>query len=77
MPLPSLHQGHELFDRARKMARITNGFKALEHPYYDDLLSEIVLGLLEGRPEAAQKAFLARERNWQHHTISLRAWEEA
>ena len=75
--VPSLHQGHELFDRAREMARITNGFKYLTHPYYDDLISELVLGQLEGDPEAAQKAFLSRERAWLHKTISLRAWEEA
>ena len=74
--IPPLHRGHELFDRARRMARVTNGFKCLTHPFYDDLISEIVLGLLEGRPEAAQKAFLAKERNWLHHTISPRAWRD-
>ena len=69
-PLPALHLGHELFDQAKQMAKITNGLKHLTHPYYDDLISEIVLGLLEGRPEAAQRSFLARERNWLHKTIS-------
>jgi hypothetical protein len=75
--IPPLHQGHELFDQAKAIARMTSGFKYLTHPFYDDLLSELVVALLEGAdPVEVRRSFLARERAWLFRTISLTAWVE-
>lgn len=72
--LPALHVGHDLFDHAKRIARIQHGFRYLTHPFYDDLVSEIVLALVEGRsPMEARRCFLAAEYAWRHH--ALQAWE--
>jgi hypothetical protein len=70
--VPPLHQGHELFDQARQMAALTNGFKYYKHPFYDDLISEIVLALIEHRdPQEARRRFLRTERTWGFRCLPL------
>ena len=76
-PLPALHLGSDIFDHAKRLARFSHGYEVWEHPFYDDLIGEIVLALVEGRsPTQARRDFLGREYDWQRNTISLRAWEE-
>jgi len=71
--IPPLHQGHDLFDQAKRLACLTSGFEYLTHPFYDDLVSELVLGLLEGAdPVEVRRSFLRRERDWLFKTISLK-----
>ena len=51
---------------------MTSGFKHLTHPFYDDLISELVVCLLQGGdPDVTRRLFLRRERAWLHKTISL------
>ena len=70
--IPPLHQGHDLFDQAKRIAGMTSGFKYLTHPFYDDLISELGVGLLEGAdPTEVRRSFLRRERDWLFKTISL------
>ena len=72
-PIPALHTGHPLFDEARRYAgKIHSGFHYLTHPYYDDLVSEITLALVEGRkPESARRLFLNHEYNWRTHVVQV------
>lgn len=68
--IPPLHTGHPLFDEAIRATRFRPGFKYLTHPYYDDLVSAIVLGLLEGRSaEAVRHEFLSKEMAWASHIV--------
>ncbi len=72
-PLPPLHDGHRLFDEARRVVgpRRTS-LVALHDPLYDDLLSEATLALIEGRDaNEAVRAFGARERAYGRRTVQL------
>lgn len=73
-PFPSLHTGHPFFEQARAFVR--PGSMAVWHdPLPDDLMSEAVLALLEGRDPAGAVARYARtERVWQRMTYSLPEW---
>ena len=75
-PLPPLHQGHILFERAKSIcAKDTPGFVALVHPYFDDLLSEVVLALIEHRdPGKARTDFLRGERAWARRALQECKW---
>ena len=62
-PLPPMHDGHDLFERARQIVgpRRTS-LVALYDPLHDDLLSEATLALIEGRdPHQAIRSFRSRE----------------
>src|SRR5262245_42374941 len=62
-PLPGLHHGHALFERARGIvgARTTT-LVSLADPLYDDLVAEATLALLEGAdPAEAVRRYRARE----------------
>jgi len=72
-PLPPMHAGHDLFERARQIVgpRQTT-LVALHDPLHDDLLSEATLALIEGRdPREAIRAFRARERAFGRITCPL------
>jgi hypothetical protein len=76
-PIPSLHQGHELFDLARGIVGPKrSSLVSLHDPLYEDILSEATLALIEGRdPEEAVRAYGARERAFGRITCPL--FEEA
>ena len=62
-PLPPLHDGHDLFEEARRIVgpRRTT-LMSLHDPLHDDLLSEATLALIEGRdPQEAIRSFRSRE----------------
>ena len=72
-PIPPMHDGHQLFDRARDIVgpRRTT-YVALHDPLHDDLLSEATLALIEGRdPHEAIRAFRAREHAFGRITCPL------
>jgi hypothetical protein len=72
-PIPGLHVGHDLFERARHIVgpRRSN-LTTLHDPLYDDLLSEATLALIEGRdPRDAIRAYGARERAFGRVTCPL------
>ena len=72
-PMPGLHHGHDLFERARRIVgpRRTT-LVALYDPLYDDLLSEATLALLEGRDaEEAIRRYGARERSYRRVTCPI------
>ncbi len=72
-PMPGLHLGHRLFERARQIVgpRRTT-LVNLEDPLYDDLVAEATLALIEGRdPEDAVRAYGARERAFGRVTCPL------
>jgi hypothetical protein len=72
-PMPGLHLGHKLFERARQIVgpRRTTLIN-LEDPLYDDLIAEATLALIEGRdPEDAVRAYGARERAFGRVTCPL------
>jgi hypothetical protein len=72
-PMPGLHLGHKLFERARQVVgpRRTT-LVNLEDPLYDDLIAEATLALIEGRdPEDAVRAYGARERAFGRVTCPL------
>lgn len=72
-PLPGAHVGHPLFDAARAIVgpRVTS-LVTLHDPLHEDLLSEAVLALLEGRdPAEAVRAYGARERAYGRVTCPL------
>ena len=72
-PIPPLHCGCDMFDHAKSIAKVSNGYRFLEHPYYDDLVSEIVLALLEKRSAAkARRDFLDLELAWLRRVIQVR-----
>ena len=62
-PLPGLHHGHALFDRARHVVGPrTTTLVSLADPLYDDLVAEATLALLEGAdPADAVRRYRARE----------------
>lgn len=71
--MPPLHDGHDLFEEARRVVgpRRTS-LVLLDDPLYDDLLSEATLALIEGRdPWEAVRAFGARERAYGRVTCPL------
>ena len=76
-PVPGLHHGHTLFERAREIVgpRSTT-LVNLADPLYDDLVAEATLALIEGRdPKDAVRAYGARERAFGRVTCPL--YEEA
>lgn len=71
--IPPLHDGHHLFDEARRVVgpRRTT-LVALHDPLHDDLLSEATLALIEGRdPREAIRSFRAREKAFGRITCPL------
>ena len=76
-PVPALHVGHDLFERAREVVGPRRStLVTLHDPLYDDLVSEATLALIEGRdPADAVRAFGARERAFGRVTCPL--FEEA
>jgi hypothetical protein len=72
-PIPGLHVGHDLFERARHIVGPRqSSLTALHDPLYDDLLSEATLALIEGRdPRDAIRAYRARERAFGRVTCPL------
>ena len=76
-PLPGLHVGHHLFERAREVVGPRrSSLVTLYDPLYDDLVSEATLALIEGRdPGDAVRTFGARERSFGRVTCPL--FEEA
>ena len=72
-PMPGLHVGHDLFDRARDVVGPRrSSLVALHDPLYDDLMSEATLALIEGRdPGAAIRSYGARERAFGRVTCPL------
>lgn len=76
-PMPGLHRGHTLFERARQIVGPrTTTLISLADPLYDDLVSEATLALIEGRdPTDAIRAYGARERAFGRVTCPL--FEEA
>ena len=72
-PMPGLHVGHDLFDRARDLVGPRrSSLVTLHDPLYDDLVSEATLALIEGRdPDAAIRSYGARERAFGRVTCPL------
>ena len=72
-PMPGLHVGHDLFDRARDVVGPRrSSLVTLHDPLYDDLVSEATLALIEGRdPDAAIRSYGARERAFGRATCPL------
>jgi hypothetical protein len=62
-PLPGLHLGHALFERARRIVGLrTTTLVNLADPLYDDLIAEATLALIEGAdPVDAVRRYRARE----------------
>jgi hypothetical protein len=77
-PIPPLHTGHPLFERAcaAVQAKVEPG-RALCFPYeidQEDARSEYVMAVLErGDPELAVSRFLSRQRDWRSFTVGLDA----
>ena len=71
--MPPLHDGHDLFDRARQIVGPrTTSLVTLHDPLHDDLLSEATLALIEGRdPHEAIRTFRSRERAYGRITCHL------
>ncbi len=71
--VPSLHEGHVLFEVARRVVGPRRStLTSLHDPLHDDLLSEATLALLEGRdPGEAARAYGARERAFGRATCQL------
>jgi hypothetical protein len=72
-PIPPLHDGHDLFERARQIVgpRQTT-LVTLHDPLHDDLLSEATLALIEGRdPHEAIRSFRSREHAYGRITCPL------
>ena len=72
-PLPGLHVGHDLFERARQVVGPRRStLVTLHDPLYDDLVSEATLALIEGRdPWDAVRSYGARERAFGRVTCPL------
>jgi hypothetical protein len=72
-PIPGLHLGHDLFERARRIVGPKQSTLATLHdPLHEDLLSEATLALLEGRdPADAVREYGARERSFGRVTCPL------
>jgi hypothetical protein len=72
-PIPLLHSGHPLFDRARAIVgpRRTS-LTTLYDPLYDDLIAVATLAILEGTdPKEAVRIYGARERAFGRVTCQL------
>jgi hypothetical protein len=72
-PLPGMHVGHAIFERAREIVgpRRTT-LVSLHDPLHDDLLSEATLAILEGRdPHDAIRSYGAKERSFGRATCPL------
>lgn len=69
-PLPFLHQGHPLFDMARRVVGGTGDRRTLLYdPLHEDLLSVATLALLEGRdPHLQVQQYRAAEYTWRRLT---------
>lgn len=72
-PMTTLHHGHALFDAARAVVGpARSGLTILYDPLHEDLLSEAVVALIEGRdPSAAVRAYRAAETTWRRITGPL------
>jgi hypothetical protein len=72
-PMPGLHLGHTLFERARQVVGPRRSTLVnLEDPLYDDLVAEATLALIEGRdPTDAVRRYGARERAFGRVTCPL------
>ena len=72
-PLPGLHVGHDLFERARQVVGPRRStLVTFYDPLYDDLVSEATLALIEGRdPGDAVRSYGARERAFGRVTCPL------
>ena len=72
-PMPGLHHGHTLFERAREIVGPrTTTLVNLEDPLYDDLVAEATLALIEGRdPADAVRSYGAKERAFGRVTCPL------
>jgi hypothetical protein len=72
-PVPALHLGHDLFEKARRIVgpRRTS-LVTLYDPLYDDLLSVATLALIEGRDaQDAVRRYGAQERSFGRMTCPL------
>lgn len=74
VPLPAPFLGHPLFDAARAIVGMDRGTLTMLHdPLREDLLSEAVVALVEGRdPSEAVRRFRAIENGWRAWTCELR-----
>ena len=72
-PIPSLHQGHPLFDAARAIVgHDTSGLTVLRDPLHEDLLSEAVVAFVEASdPVERVRRFRAAEIAWRRITGQL------
>lgn len=72
-PIPPLHDGHDLFDEARRIVgQRRTSLVTLYDPLHDDLLSEATLALIEGRdPHEAIRTFRSREQAFGRVTCPL------
>jgi hypothetical protein len=72
-PMPPLHDGHDLFEQARRIVgERRTSLVTLYDPLHDDLLSEATLALIEGRdPHEAIRAFRSREHAFGRITCRL------
>jgi len=73
-PIPSLHIGHDLFDHAKAIAAglVSNDRRTVVYdPLYEDILSEIVVALLEGKsPLTAALNYKYKERAWSKNVLT-------
>lgn len=73
LPLPPLHVGHEILERAVTIARRyvrPDGRVALGESIYDDVVGETALAIVEGRdPDEAALELRRSERRWQRETM--------
>lgn len=73
-PIPSLHTGHDLFDHAKAIAAgvVSNDRRTVVYnPLYEDILSEIVVALLEGKsPLTAALTYKYKERAWSINVLT-------
>lgn len=72
-PMPTLHQGHPLFDQARAIVGPNrSGLTILRDPLYDDLISVATLAILRGLDAAAEvRRFRAAENTWRRITCPI------
>ena len=72
-PMPTLHQGHPLFDRARAIVGPDrSGLTVLRDTLYDDLISVATLAILQGRDPAEDvRRFRASEFAWRRMTCPI------
>lgn len=72
-PIPSLHQGHPLFDQARAIVGPDrSALTILRDPLYDDLISVATLALLRGQDAGEEvRRFRASETAWRRQICQL------